>query len=110
MRSAWSDACEAVSRIAKRAAEGLASYDIDEPLDVLQYNSLRETFTSFYKFSLPPRKIGTDSMIARFYRELQARHPTMWSMTRTRSLAAAQRQDSSKRHKLTESVEISLVG
>eukprot|EP00973_Karenia_brevis_P012810 1739799-Karenia_brevis.AAC.1 len=33
MRSAWSDACEAVSRIAKRAAEGLASYDIDEPLD-----------------------------------------------------------------------------
>eukprot|EP00973_Karenia_brevis_P072435 10061141-Karenia_brevis.AAC.1 len=49
-------------------------------------------------------------MIARFYCEFQARHPTMWSMTRTRSLAAAQRQDSSKRHKLTESVEISLVG
>eukprot|EP00973_Karenia_brevis_P029525 4074188-Karenia_brevis.AAC.1 len=49
-------------------------------------------------------------MVARFFREFQSKHPTMWNLQRTETLASIQRQDVNKKRKLSEHVEIAVLG
>ena len=107
LKMAWREAEAVTSRGLKRATEALPPEDADAPLDSEEQKSVEQRFRQLYNWpSLPPRQIGSDSLLGRVQREFNRRQPTQLAVSRVRTLAASQKGNPPKQRRLTESVSI----
>ncbi|CAE7782976.1 HMCN1 [Symbiodinium pilosum] len=91
-----------------RLSQGPAEESIDEPLDPERRKSKHAIFQSFYQWTLKSREMVCDSLFGRIVREFESGQPTMFAVLRTRSLASSQRSQPSKKHRVTDNVQLSV--
>lgn len=108
LKQAWREADALISRGVKRGMEGLSEEALDDPLPHPVQTLMEKEFTDHYHFELEPRFQGSDSLVGRLKREADKRSPSMFSVTRVRSLAHANKVGDPKRHRLAESLLLEL--
>ena len=91
LKTSWREAEAAYSKKLKRSSEGVREEALDEPLGAPTQATIETNFTTAYGWPvLPPDSIGTDTLLGRFYREFQAGKPTMFPVSKVKSLKATQ--------------------
>jgi uncharacterized membrane protein YgcG len=101
LKQAWRQADSNITRGIKRSSEGLPHEDLDAPLDDEVYKSRMLIFQQYYRWQqVDSRRLGSDSLFGRIAREFDRRQPSMFSVSRVRCLARAQRAQPPKRERL----------
>ena len=109
-KQAWREAEAQVARGIKRSAEGLAEEGQDDPLPDQTQKRIDRQFSDFYQWDLEPRYKGCDSLLGRVRREMERGAPTLFSATRVRSLADTSRQHESKKHRVSDYLQLEIDG
>ena len=97
LKQAFREASAIVDRMVKRTAEGLSEFADDEPLPIGVQEALEDSFLKMYKITLPSSRYPCDLLIGRCKREFDRRGVTMFSVTKVRSRAIAQRSEKRRR-------------
>lgn len=107
-KMAWREADAQVSRGVKRAADGLESEAIDDPLQIEIFKAIKKTFKTCYNWadSFDSRRIGCDALHGRFRREFERKQPTMFVLLKARSLAKSQKEGKIQKTRLDNNIEI----
>ena len=91
LKMAWRQAEAIVEHNLKRQSEGLQDEALDEPLDSGTQSSVQDTFKKRYGWStLPPARMGAGALLGRIYREFQHNKPTLYALTKVRTLFPGQ--------------------
>jgi len=111
LRLAWKQAKAASEKKIKRASDGFPEDDNDDPLDSGIQTSLEEQWCKAWSWPmLPPNRIAADEILGRFYREFQRGKPTLFPISRLKTLATAQKTNAPKRRKVAPGLELMLDG
>ena len=108
LKQAWKEANGINQTRLKRLGQGLAEDLLDEPLDSETRKSKYSIFQGFYQWTLKSRDMVCDSLFGRIVREFVTHQPSLFAVLRTRSLATSQRSTPAKKHKIAESVQLSV--
>ena len=97
---AWRQAEAIYQRSLKRISEGLQDEPLDEALDVGVQDNVEENFKKFYSWkAFQPEEIGADTLLGRVFREFQKWKPSMYAISKVKSVAITQHSThSAKRH------------
>ena len=106
LRQSKAEAEMRAKNLLKRQTEGLAPEELEEPLQPDVQRSLELAFRTRYHWTLPSEKRGSDSLLGRVRREFDRRQISMFSIFKTKSLAAAHQSQPLKRFKLGDSLEV----
>ena len=106
LKQAWREAESVVARGVKRQAEGIPDEAVDDPLPDPMRDNLIKTFTMHYKWDLEPHRRGSESLLGRLKREADAYKPPLLPISRVKSLAHSNRSADSKRHRLTDFLQL----
>ena len=108
LKQAWKEAESINQTKLKRLGQGLAEDLLDEALDSATRKSKCDIFQNFYQWTLKPRDMVSDTLLGRIVREFEVGQPSMFAVLRTRSLACSQRAPPTKRHRVTEAVQLNI--
>ena len=99
------------ARRLKRTSEGLLEDAIDEPLDTGTQTTLEDAFRTKYGWPvLAPEDIGTDSFLRRAHREFISGKPSMFAVSKVKSLAMTQPSSSAGKRRCAPGVAILIEG
>ena len=92
LKMAFRQADALVSRKLKRSSEGLTEEPLDDPLEEGVQKTVEDTFSIAYnwKVSIPPKRMGTDILLGRVYREFVSSKVTLYALDKVKSLASVQ--------------------
>ena len=97
LKQCWKKAVAANDRNIKRAAEGLPEESLDEPLPVPQHQDVLKAWQGFYKWPrVDSRRVCMDTQFCMFRREFLSFQPSMFSISRVKTLAQAQKSPTEK--------------
>lgn len=104
--------CDAANkRSLTRAADGMAAEELDEPICPQVSQSLHANFTDYYHWELRVDSYGSDTLTGRIRREAERNQPSMFPVSRVRSLVEAQRgANSAKKRRVADGVSIEVEG
>ena len=108
LKQAWKEANGINQTRLKRLGQGLTEELLDEPLDSEARKSKYATFQNFYQWTLKAKEMVCDSLLGRIVREFDSCQPTMFPILRTKSLANSQRSQPAKKHRIADSVQLSV--
>ena len=110
LKLCWRKASAATEHAVKRSAEGLPEEGLDDPLPVPMQKDIVSAWQKYYHWSrLDPRKVCMDGQFGRFRREFLNCQPSMFAVSRVRSLAQSQKSPVAKKQKLSEHVRLEYV-
>jgi len=90
IKMAWRQAEALCAKALERKAAGQHDEELDEPLETQQADSLHASFKAAYSWcQFPPERFGVDTLLGRVFREFAAYKPTVFSVSKVRTLAAA---------------------
>ena len=97
IKMAWRQAEAVVEKKLKRTSEGLTEEPLDDPLDEGVQKGVIELFAKTWSWpgNIIPERMGSDSLLGRVFREFQAWKPTLYPLSKVRSLASVQSKASS---------------
>ena len=87
LKGAWREAEALTQRSLKRNSEGLPDENMDDPLREAVDSSLKVTFSTAYRFDIPPTWLGVPSLIGRLHREFQKRSHVATKVEQVRTLS-----------------------
>ena len=108
LKQAWKEADGINQTRLKRLGQGIAEDALDEPLDAETRRSKYTVFQNFYQWTLKAREMVCDSLLGRLVREFEAGQPSMFAVLRARSVANAQRSQPTKKHRISDTVQINV--
>ena len=109
LRSAWRKAKAELLKIEDRSRRGLvAQDDAEECLEPALQESLMQTFQRLYGVKLSIHLTPSDLLLAKVYRELQKRTPTVIDVARVRSLHQASKPSSERKISLAANLTFRL--
>jgi len=111
LKTAWREAEAWQSRRITRQAEGLPEETLEEPLSPEVSKDVINTFKTKYSWpNLDPRRMPSDSLFGRIHREFERRQPSMYPVSRVRTLAFVQHRAPAKKTKITDRIHLELDG
>jgi len=101
LKQCWREANAIVEAAIARTGQGIQNEDLDQPLDDTFQRNLETQFRTTYNWArLDNRRTGSDVLLGRISREFQKRTPSMYAVSRVKSLARALKSSSAKRQRL----------
>jgi len=101
VKMAWRQADAIAERALKRTADGLEDEAVDDPLPDGVQKSIEDAWDKAYSWGkLKAQQRGCDSLLARIFREFKKGSPTLFAVSKVRSLAYSQKGKDAKRTKL----------
>ena len=94
LKMCWREAEALYSKRLKRQSEGLLEEVLDQPLDETVQETIEKAFRDKYAWPvLAPDRIGCDSLLGRCHREFQAYKPSMFPVSRVKTVATVQKKE-----------------
>ena len=110
LKLAWKTAKAMCDKKIKRIVEGgVADEDPDEPLDPGVQNSLEEAWSKAWSWPrLPAHLMAADEILGRLHREFLRRKPTLFTISKLRTIASTHKGGTPKKRRVAPGVELTI--
>jgi len=111
LKMAWRQAEAATDRALKRSAEGLDNEPIDDPLPEGDQRALEDVWRRAYGWpALIGERMGCDSLLGRAHREFRKCAPTMFPVSKVRTIATSRMAVPPTKRRISEGLYVTIDG